>query len=288
MDDMRRNLIDLTSTLRKREAEAQALLQGVVEGVFAVDAERKVRYLNAQAARMLGLDAGSAVGRFCGDVLRPCGSGGVRPCETNCPIVAARATGKSEATERLQAADGTHRVVVITSAGAVEGLQVQVMRDETEVEAVRRTRDSILANIAHEFRTPLAAQQASIELLRDGLPTMSPEQVAELVVSLQRGTLRLTRLIDNLLESIRIESGQLDIRRQPVDLPQVIEDAEQLVGGLLSQRRQSLRVELPSGLPAIQGDAQRLAQVFTNLLANANKFGPEGSEIRVGGAASGA
>ena len=81
------------------------------------------------------------------------------------------------------------------------------MRDETELEAVRRARDSILANISHEFRTPLAAQQASIELLRDGLADMPREKLEELVDSLQRGTLRLTRLIDNLLESVRIESG---------------------------------------------------------------------------------
>ena len=50
----------------------------------------------------------------------------------------------------------------------VDGLQVQVIRDETELEAVRRARDSVLANISHEFRTPLAAQLASIELLREG------------------------------------------------------------------------------------------------------------------------
>jgi signal transduction histidine kinase len=207
MDDMRRNLIDLTAELRQREAEAQAMLHGVVEGVFAVDVERNVRYLNPQAARMLGVDAASAKGRFCGDVLKPCGNGGPRPCETACPIVAARSTGKATATEVLEAADGSRRVVVITSAGAVDGMQVQVMRDETEVEAVRRARDAILANIAHEFRTPLAAQQASIELLYENLDEMPREQLEELVASLQRGTLRLTRLIDNLLESIRIESG---------------------------------------------------------------------------------
>jgi signal transduction histidine kinase len=178
-------------------------------------------------------------------------------------------------------------VVVITSAGPVEGMQVQVMRDETEIEAARRARDSILANIAHEFRTPLAAQQASIELLRDGLAGMPREQVEELVSSLQRGTLRLTRLIDNLLESVRIESGQLGIRRQAVDLAQVVEDAQELVEGLLVQRRQVLHVELPADLPVIHGDAQRLVQVVTNLLANANKFGPEGSAIRVGGSAAG-
>ncbi len=287
MEDMRRNLVELTTTLRRREAEAQALLQGVVEGVYAVDAERRLRYLNPQAARMLGLEAEAAIGRFCGDVLRPCLKDGVRLCETACPILSARDGGRAQATEILENPDGTRRVVVITSARPVEGMQVQVMRDETEIEAVRRTRDSILANISHEFRTPLAAQQASIELLRDGLQDMPREQLEELVGSLQRGTLRLTRLIDNLLESVRIESGQLGIRRQEVDLSQVVEDAQELVQGLLMQRGQSLRVELPADLPVIHGDAQRLTQVITNLLANANKFAPEGSEIRIGGAAAG-
>ena len=107
------------------------------------------------------------------------------------------------------------RTVVITSAAPVGGLQVQVMRDETELEAVRRARDSVLANISHEFRTPLSAQLASVELLLDGLDGMPRERLGELLQSLQRGTLRLTRLIDNLLESVRIESGQLGIRHQP-------------------------------------------------------------------------
>jgi signal transduction histidine kinase len=284
MEDMRRNLIDVTATLRRREAEAQALLQGVVEGVFAVDGQRNIRYLNPQAARMLGIDAAAAIGRPCGDVLRPCGPDGQRPCESACPIVAARQQGKAQATEILETATGSRRTVVITSAGLVDGMQVQVMRDETELEAVRRARDSILANISHEFRTPLAAQQASIELLRDGLADMPREKLEELVSTLQRGTLRLTRLIDNLLESVRIESGQLGIRRQPVDLAQVVEDAQELIAGLLTQRRQSLRVDLPADLQIIQGDAQRLTQILTNLLANANKFAPDGSEIVVGAA----
>jgi K+-sensing histidine kinase KdpD len=282
---MRRNLIDLTATLRRREAEAQALLAGVVEGVFAVDAQRNVRYLNPQAARMLGVEPTAAVGRFCGDVLRPCGASGQRPCESACPIIAARQSGRAQATEILATDSGSQRTVVITSAGLVDGMQVQVMRDETELEAVRRARDSILANISHEFRTPLAAQQASIELLRDGLADMPREKLEELVDSLQRGTLRLTRLIDNLLESVRIESGQLGIRRQPAELAQVVEDAQELIAGLLTQRRQTLRVELPADLPTLQADAQRLTQVVTNLLANANKFAPDGSEIVIGATA---
>ena len=283
MEDMRRSLVDLTAALRRREAEAQALLQGVVEGVVAVDNARNIRYLNPQAARMLGIEAQAAIGRFCGDVLNPALVDGVRPCEQLCPIVAARGPGQARATEFLRRAVA-RRTVVITSAGPVDGLQVQVMRDETELEGVRRARDTVLANISHEFRTPLAAQLASIELLQDGLSSMSREQLAELVESLQRGTLRLTWLIDNLLESVRIESGQLTIRRQPVSLPQVIEDAAELVAGLRTQRNQTLEVDLPDSLPQALGDGGRLTQVFVNLLANAIKFGPEGGTIRVGAA----
>jgi signal transduction histidine kinase len=283
MENMRRNLIELTTELRQREAEAQAVLAGVVEGVFAVDAARTIRYVNPQAARMLGVEPGEAIGRFCGDVLRPVGPDGKRPCETDCPILRARADGSGRATEELTRADGTRRTVVITSSESVDGMQVQVMRDETELEAVRRARDFVLANIAHEFRTPLAAQLASIELLHDGLGQMSQEELQSLVASLQRGTLRLTRLIDNLLESVRIESGQLSIRRQPVVLPQVVEDAAEMLGGLFTQRRQLLEIDLPPDMPVVEGDAPRLTQVLVNLLANANKFGPEDSTIRVGG-----
>ena len=182
--------------------------------------------------------------------------------------------------EQLQTRAG-NRQTVITSSRVVNGLQVQVMRDETELEGVRRARDTVLANVSHEFRTPLAAQLASIELLREGLKTNPPEKLEELVLSLERGTLRLTRLIDNLLESVRIESGQLDVRRQSIELGDVIEDARVLVDALLHQRRQPLVVDVPEH-SSLQGDATRLTQVFVNLIANASKFAPEGSPIRIG------
>jgi signal transduction histidine kinase len=282
MEDMRRNLVDLTGALRRSEGEAQAVLTGIVEGVFAVDKSRTIRYLNPQAARLLGVTPALAVGRFCGDVLKPCDIDGKRPCENRCPIMLARVDGSAKAVEHLRVSEAEPRTTVITSSGMVEGLQVQVIRDETELEGVRRARDSVLANISHEFRTPLAAQLASIELLLEGMSSMAPERQEELVRSLERGTLRLTRLIDNLLESVRIESGQLSIRHQSVELREIVDDAQALIGSLLALRQQKLEVQLPADLPLIAGDKHRLAQVFVNLLANANKFAPEGSTVRIG------
>jgi len=280
MDDMRRSLIDLTDTLRAREAEAQAVLEGIVEGVYAVDADRRIRYLNERAAQLLGIDARDAVGRFCGDVLNTRPVDNELPCERHCPIRRAREGGDGHAVEYLATCGGIRRMA-LTSARPVDGLQVQVLRDETELEAVRRARDTVLANVSHEFRTPLAAQLASIELLRDGLATRPPAQLEDLVRSLERGTLRLTQLIDNLLESVRIEAGQLGIRRQSIDLAEVIDDAIATVEPLLRQRGQQIERQLEDGLE-LQGDAVRLTQVFVNLLANAGKFAPDHSTLRIG------
>jgi signal transduction histidine kinase len=281
MDDMRRSLIALTDTLRQREGEAQAVLTGIVEGVYAVDDQRRVTYMNDTAAKLLDIAAGEAVGRFCGDVLKPRrNADGTLPCDVNCPILLARNAGPSTLVEQLRIRGGERRMV-LTSAAPVSGLQVQVLRDETELEAVRRARDTVLANVSHEFRTPLAAQLASIELLRDGLHTRTPVQLEELVLSLERGTRRLTQLIDNLLESVRIEAGQLDIRRQSIDLAEVIDDAVVTVEALLRQRGQQVVRHLEKDL-AVQGDAVRLTQVFVNLLANASKFAPERTVIRIG------
>jgi signal transduction histidine kinase len=287
MEDMRRKLLQLTSELRRRQAEGEAILTGISEGVFSVDRDRRIRYVNPQTAALLGIRPEEAVGRFCGDVLRPVGKDGGRPCDESCPIVHARFRGGASATEHLVLADGTRRAVVITSAPPAEDQQFQVMRDETDVEAARRQRDAVLANISHEFRTPLSAQLASLELLRERLlnsPGAADPGIGDLVLSLERGSLRLTQLIDNLLESVRIESGQDSIRNRAVALDEVVEEAIEMTAPLLAQRGQSVEVDLPYPLPPVRGDAPRLTQVFVNLLANANKFAPNGSVVRVGGA----
>src|SRR5204862_1017656 len=127
METMRRNLIDLTTTLRRREAEAPAVPSRIAQGVYAVDRNRMIRYLNPQAARLLGVTTEQAVGRFCGDVLKPREADGRRPCDLRCPILEARTAGSARAIEHLLGAGaGEPRTAVITSAAPVEGLQVQV------------------------------------------------------------------------------------------------------------------------------------------------------------------
>jgi signal transduction histidine kinase/HAMP domain-containing protein len=294
MEEMRRRLGRLTAELRRSETEAQAVLGGIVEGVYAVDEERRIRYLNPQAAALLGVDPSEALGRFCGDVLSPEPVDGARPCESRCPIVHARSRGNTRASEVVRLPGGRRRNVIITSSVPAGGRQVQILRDETEIEGARRVRDAIVATVSHEFRTPLSAQLASLELLRESLERAdeggsAPSEAAELVRALERSSLRLVQLVDNLLESVRLESGEDSIRRRSVPLDELLEDAVELTAPLFQQRGQQVDLDLPHPVPRVSGDVQRLTQVVVNLLANANKYAPEGSGVRVrAGAGDGA
>jgi K+-sensing histidine kinase KdpD len=141
-------------------------------------------------------------------------------------------------------------------------------------------RDRILANLSHEFQTPLSAQIASIELLRDHLQGGADPIASRLADAQFRGTMRLSQLVDNLLESVRIESGELRLRHQAVELPDVVRDAIELMQPLLDQREQRVVASVGHG-PALVGDPQRLSSVVVNLLANANKFAPDRTQIWV-------
>ncbi|MEO8275715.1 MAG: ATP-binding protein [Thermoanaerobaculia bacterium] len=284
LDGARRRLASAEAGLAKRGDELAAVLGGITEGVFAVDRDRRMVYMNAAAAAQLAITEADAVGRFCGDVLRPLTVDGVRPCDDRCPILEARFRGTTEVSERLAGGDGP-RTAALRSSPPSGGIQVQLMRDETVVESARRARDLLVGDLAHELKTPLAAQAASLELLRDGLGERDSD-LSDLVTAAETATMRLRRLIENLLESIRIESGQLAIRRVELAMDEVVEEATEMTRPLLALRHQSLDLDLPYPLPRTIGDPQRLAQVLVNLLANASKFAPEKSVIRLAVAAS--
>ncbi len=230
------------------------------------------------------MDADDAVGRFCGDVLKPCNVDGKRLCDCR---RAPSCTRGSKATRRrssdLQIDERGVRTTVITSSGIADGLQVQVIRDETELEAVRRARDTVLANISHEFRTPLAAQLASIELLREGLNTMAPEQSrgAGAVAGARHAAAHPAH---------RQPAGKRAHRVGPARHPPP--ERRPRRGGRRCAARSSARcwssagrrwsLDFPEDLPPVGGDVQRLTQVYVNLITNASKFAPEGSTIRVG------
>jgi signal transduction histidine kinase len=156
-----------------------------------------------------------------------------------------------------------------------------VLRDVTNEEAIRRLLGDFLANITHEFRTPLTAQAVSIELLLDQLDDLDRGELRELLTAHYLGVLSLQTLIDNLLEGASIEAGRFRVSPEPIELADVISKASQTMQPLMEKYGLQLRMDLPEDLPLVQADARRTSQVLVNLLSNAIKWTAKGSEIRL-------
>jgi PAS domain-containing protein len=160
LEQMRRSFVGAEAELARKRDELAAVLDGIAEGVYAVDRDRRVLYLNPPAERMLGLSAREAVGQFCGDLLLPRAENGELPCDERCPILQARFRGPVQVAERIGARGvagvevapdrpAGERTVILRSSPPSAGIQVQVLRDETAVEAAHRARDLVVADLAH-------------------------------------------------------------------------------------------------------------------------------------------
>jgi signal transduction histidine kinase len=159
--------------------------------------------------------------------------------------------------------------------------RVLVFRDVTEEEAVNRLRYHFMADVAHEFRTPLSGIAATTELLVDEGADLTPDELASLLETISLSTLHLQTLVDNLLESTTMEAGVFQVHRRPIEFHEVVQKVANIMHPLLKRRQQNLSLSEPDQLPTIWADANRLTQVLVNLLSNASKFSPENGLIEL-------
>ena len=138
---------------------------------------------------------------------------------------------------------------------------------------------TVLATVAHELRGPLTALATSSELLAEDFLHLDPEQVKGMLGAMHRRTIWLQGLVENLLCAATIREGRLQLYPQTLSLLDVVEDVQAIVGPLLEQRGQRLRLRVSPRLPEVSADGRRLGQVLVNLILNASKFGPASRAI---------
>ncbi len=162
--------------------------------------------------------------------------------------------------------------------GEVAGA-VGLFSDITESERLERTRRDYVANVSHELRTPLTAMRALIEPLRDGM-VRSEEARARYYDIILRETMRLSRLINDLMELSRLQSGKLSVDASNLFLGQLIQDLDEKYSAAAEEHGQTFRLLFdPNLLPQVCTNADRVEQVLVILLDNAMKYTPEGGTI---------
>jgi PAS domain S-box-containing protein len=165
------------------------------------------------------------------------------------------------------------------SAMAIESarLYAEARRARAVAEEASLAKDQFLAVLGHELRNPLAPIVTALQFMRiRGNDAFERERSI-----IERQVDHLTRLVDDLLDVSRITRGKLEIRRQPVEIRSVVAAAVETVEPMLERRRHRLSVQVPDEPVRVFGDAERLTQLFGNLLSNATKFTPSDGAIRI-------
>ena len=273
-----RELQHTLADLRQEKAWRDNLLEAIVEGIVTLDGRGRIIFFSPGAERISGWSRYDVEGRACDDVFRLVDSS--IPFTRAIPAPGQRIKlNVCLANERTATLSVTGARLAPPESGAAR--VALVFRDISDEEAMHRLLGHFLANIAHEFRTPLAALTASIELLLDQAPDLSAAELQELLNSLHLGSLALQALVDNLLEGASIEAGRFRVYPHAADLSAIVAEATQWMQPLLEKRRQRLEV-IPVVSPlTVRADAKRTVQALVNLLSNASKYSPDASTITI-------
>ena len=193
----------------------------------------------------------------------------------------------SECCREVRASDGRllfyeGTVEEITSRKRAEAV---LRAAKEQAEEASHAKSAFLNIMSHELRTPLNAVLGFAEVLRDELfGPLGNTRYQEYVRDIHKSGSHLLDIINDILDMTRIESGQLSLNEQPVDVADVVSSSERLMADVARDRKIAVEVALPDTKFSLDADPGRLKQILTNLLSNAIKFSPEGSRVALSAA----
>jgi two-component system phosphate regulon sensor histidine kinase PhoR len=293
-------LREKVTTLAEEQDRLAVLLEHMADGVLITDAGGKVQLINPAAARLLGTTQSAALGRSFVQVVRD-----YRLVELweNC----------SEQSEEQSAAVELDRLglflqVIVTplqeitpppaahyDAGGTRldlqpkyrhlvpkyrQAQVAILQDLTQIRRLDAVRRDFISNISHELRTPLASLKALVDTLRDGALD-DPPAAQRFLDRIETEVDAMTQMVQELLELSRIESGRVPLSLVPTPVADVVVPSVERLYPQAERAGLGLTVDLPSDLPQVLADAERVREVVTNLVHNAIKFTRPGGRVTV-------
>ena len=262
------------SSLQMERNRLQSLINGLSEGIIAVDAKGATTLINPAVYGLLNLQSTDD---------------NVRAAAPDVFAMFDQALSSAQAVKKTvwQGDVALHISVspLLLQSGEVTGC-VGIVSDVTSAERLEQTRRDYVANVSHELRTPLTAMRALIEPLRDGL-VKTEEQRQQIYDVVLRETMRLSRLVNDMLELSRLQSGTASLSRSvfaPLPLFNLIHET---YSAYAEDYQQTFVYDVPEDLPSVWGNPDRTQQVLIVLLDNAFKYTPEGGIVTLSACAEG-
>ena len=267
-------------TLTEERNLSSAILGSMVEGVAVVNASERLVFANPGFAEILGLDVPPTSGSKLLEVVR----------QTEL-IQAVREVLGGETRVQSEIVTGTLRqhffaaTVAAVRAGDTTGAVV-VLHDITELRKLERVRRDFVANVSHEFRTPLTAIQGFAETLLAGAMDDPQNRTRFLEIILEHSR-RLARLTEDLLMLSKMDAERLELEIHGINVRQLIESCVETSQRRAEEKTLNVSMNTPADLPDIAGDRRRIAEVLQNLLDNAIQYTLPGGKIVLSAVARG-
>jgi PAS domain S-box-containing protein len=272
--------------------DLRSILGGTADGLIGVDLDGNCTFLNEAGSVLLGYSPSELRGEPVHRRIHHTKADGGAHSEQECPVQIALGSGATVRVpdDVLWRKDGTSFPVQLIVSPMKDVREVRgavlTFTDMTDIRAAEaalrdavRARDEVLAVVSHDLRNPVGTIAAAAELLAD-VP-MPPARQGEHLEIIARAANRINRLIQDLLDVAQIEAGRLSVRPKPVDLPEVIEEVVSQMRWESNQESVQLTVRVPTDLPSVNADRDRVVQVLANLIGNGVKFTPAGGQVTV-------
>jgi PAS domain S-box-containing protein len=282
-----RNLVAKRAVLRRVQdlnARQAAIFDAAKDGIIVLNSSGSIESLNPAAAALYGYAADELIRRDVGTLFEVAPDRGL--IETF--VKRMQAGGRSESGyiqefwgKRKDGSTFPGDVAVSPVQLADSVKYVAIIRDITERKQVEQMKTEFVSTVSHELRTPLTSIVGSLGLLAGGAAGTLPAPAARLVTVARNNSQRLIRLINDILDVEKIESGKMDFDVQPVALRGLLEQVVEANRGFAAEHQAQLELEdVPPGA-RVMADPDRLAQVVTNLISNAAKFSPLEAPVRI-------
>jgi len=265
-------------------ARQEAIFTNAKDGIITLNSSGSIESLNPAAARLYGYDPSELIRRDVGILFEVAPDQG--QIETFLKRLQRRRSGDVGRIEEFwgRRSDGSTfpSDVAISPVPLADGLRyVAIVRDATERKQIEQMKSEFVSTVSHELRTPLTSIAGSLGLLAGGAGGELPQKAARLIKIAHSNSERLVRLINDILDIEKIESGKIAFNAVPVPLAPLLEQALQANRAFADGFGVTLKLEPVAEGAVVIADPDRLMQVMTNLISNAAKFSPEGGVIAI-------
>ncbi|MFP5234965.1 MAG: PAS domain S-box protein [Acidobacteriota bacterium] len=283
--------VDVTEQHEAEEAlhiamrQRELILDSVADGIYGIDLEGRVTFINQAAARALGYRPEQLQGRDIHELIHHSHADGTPYSKMTSPILQAM---RRRETVRMRdevfwRADGAAIPVEYTASPLLEEGQISGMvvafQDISERRRLEKMKDEFISTVSHELRTPLTSLRASLGLISSGSLDKRPDKQRQMIEMAIGNSDRLIRLVNDILDFDKVEKGRMPIRRMPVEAVDLLRRAADFAQTPAGQMNINFRIEAVPAL--VLADEERVLQVLNELVGNAIKFSPPDTLIRL-------